>query len=278
MLNKYNPDVHHRRSIRLKGYDYSKAGVYFVTVCCHEKECHFGKIDLNKNEGMKSLPVMEYSKYGRIAYDEWLKLPSRFPNVQLNVFQIMPNHMHGIILLIDPPVGAGFTPALTNEGTIGTPDPPVGAGFTPALTNEGSIDTPDPPVGLGFTPARDTQDQTRIPTDSHVGVGFTPALDTQDQTDTPSDPILGARFIPALTTTSQKIALGNIIGAYKSLVANASLEHYKMTCESPDEYMGKIWQRNFYEHIIRNEEAYEKISDYIISNPINWETDQFYKA
>ena len=94
---QYNPKIHHRRSIRLKGYDYSAAGLYFITSCCQDMKCRFGKIE--KNE-------MVLNEFGMIAYNEWIKLPERFPNFTLDVFQIMPNHMHGIIS-----VGAGFTTA-----------------------------------------------------------------------------------------------------------------------------------------------------------------------
>ena len=97
----YNPKIHHRRSIRLKGYDYSQAGAYFITICCQDRECRFGKIENDE---------MILNEYGNIAYNEWAKLPERFMNFELDVFQIMPNHMHGIIVLNDA-IGAGFTPA-----------------------------------------------------------------------------------------------------------------------------------------------------------------------
>ena len=106
--HKYNPHHHHRRSIRLKGYDYSAAGAYFITICCHKKECHFGKIENG---------AMKLNDNGTIAYDEWNKLQKRFPYFELDVFQIMPNHIHAIVVLTDFPtksayVGAGLTPAL----------------------------------------------------------------------------------------------------------------------------------------------------------------------
>ena len=66
--------------------------------------------------------------------------------------------------------------------------------------------------------------------------------------------------------------IGDIVGAYKSLVANGCLEIYK----SKNELMGKLWQRNYYEHIIRNEQAYQNISNYIINNPIKWAEDKFH--
>ena len=92
-MQKYNPEIHKRKSIRLKGYDYSQAGLYFITICCDDRICRFGHID--KNE-------MILNENGIIAYNEWGKLAERFQNFELDVFQIMPNHMHGIIVLNDP--------------------------------------------------------------------------------------------------------------------------------------------------------------------------------
>ena len=111
---KYNPKIHHRKSIRLKGYDYSKSGAYFITICCQNRKCRFGEIIVGAS--LADAPVetdaqMNLNEYGQIAYDEWVKLPERFSNFELDVFQIMPNHMQGIILL--NPVRTTFTVAPT---------------------------------------------------------------------------------------------------------------------------------------------------------------------
>lgn len=92
---KYNPKIHHRRSIRLKGYDYSQSGLYFITICCQDMICRFGKIVNGE---------MVLNELGMIAYNEWLKLPERFPNFELDLFQIMPNHIHGIVALVGRPL------------------------------------------------------------------------------------------------------------------------------------------------------------------------------
>ncbi|MDB4919329.1 transposase [Mucilaginibacter sp.] len=91
---KYNPLIHNRRSIRLKGYDYSQAGAYFITICTNQRQPLFGEI-INGE--------MILSEIGQIAYNEWLKTPEIRPYVSLDVFVIMPNHMHGIILINDDP-------------------------------------------------------------------------------------------------------------------------------------------------------------------------------
>ena len=244
---KFDPEIHHRRSIRLKGYDYSRAGLYYITICCADRICRFGNIEMNCvgaglapalqsnapaqnsiptpaqiddnniNErtglnvhnragvwgvwaGASPAPTMILNEFGQIAYDELIKLPTRFNNMELNIFQIMPNHIHAIILLNDPPqsfagVGAGI---FTGAGASPAP--------TPALLN-----TPAPTIGM-------------------------------------------------------------IIGAYKSLVSNACLEIYK----SKNEKMGKLLQRNYYEHIIRDEMSLYNITEYIMNNPVNWEKDEFF--
>ena len=90
-MNQYNPYVHNRKSIRLKGYNYSQPGLYFITICCQDRICHFGHIDNGK---------MILNEFGTITYNEWLKTPKLRPNVELGEFVIMPNHIHGIIRLL----------------------------------------------------------------------------------------------------------------------------------------------------------------------------------
>jgi len=191
----YNPNNHHRRSIRLKGYDYSQAGMYFVTICCQDKVCRFGKIKNGE---------MILNDFGKIAYEEWIKLSERYPNVLLDAFQIMPNHIHGII-------------ALENVAT-------------------------------------------RI-------VGATLAVAQNENADIPNN---GANQW-ATARVAPTIAIGNIIGAYKSLTVNQCLK----ICKSRNEYIGKLWQRNYWEHIIRNEQSYQRIANYIINNSANWKKDKF---
>jgi len=201
---KFNPAIHHRRSIRLKGYDYSQNGLYFITICCQNRICRFGHIE-NKE--------MILNEYGEIAYNEWGKLAERFANFELDVFQIMPNHMHGIIVLNNKnaSVGSGLAP-------------------DPTLRDKG-----------------DGQPQGIAPTN-----------------DPTSDPTSDPTIAPTVS---------DIVGAYKSLVANGCLEIFK----SKNKTMGKLWQRDFYEHIIRNQQACIKISEYIINNPAKWNEDLFNK-
>lgn len=128
----YNPNIHNRKSIRLKGYDYSQAGMYFITICVQDRRCLFGKIENDE---------IMLNDFGIVANEQWVKLAERFTNFELDVFQIMPNHMHGIILLTEN-VGAGLAPAPNNnnktddnavtDDNIVTDN--VGAGASPAPT------------------------------------------------------------------------------------------------------------------------------------------------
>ncbi|MEA5576613.1 transposase [Anabaena sp. UHCC 0451] len=86
----YNPDIHHRRSMRLKGYDYSQQGAYFVTICTHQRNCLFGEIVDGE---------MKLNTNGEIARGSWLSIPRHFQNVELDEFVIMPNHLHGILII-----------------------------------------------------------------------------------------------------------------------------------------------------------------------------------
>jgi|GEM_PF-583668 len=91
-MNKYNPQIHHRRSIRLKEYDYTRQGVYFVTICTYRREHLFGEVVDGK---------MVLNPFGRVVATYWQRLPRHFPRVQLGAWVVMPNHVHGIIIITD---------------------------------------------------------------------------------------------------------------------------------------------------------------------------------
>ena len=88
----YNPKKHHRRSIRLSRYDYSRSGYYFVTICCHRRQYLFGEII----DG-----VMQLNQYGEIVAETYRWLSRRYPYLMLDEWIIMPNHFHGIMILTD---------------------------------------------------------------------------------------------------------------------------------------------------------------------------------
>ena len=91
MSNKYNPDIHHRRSIRLKNYDYSQAGAYYVTICTEDRKCLFGKVADGK---------MILNAGGQMVQAVWSEMPVNYSGVEIDQFIVMPNHIHGIIVLL----------------------------------------------------------------------------------------------------------------------------------------------------------------------------------
>jgi putative transposase len=167
------PQVHHRGSIRLKGYDYSQSATYFVTICAKKRELYFEK----------------YRGLQEIVRQQWEELPQRFPDLTLDEFVIMPNHIHGIIIV-------GADRSAKN----------VGATLAVAQNN-----------GAGARPA---------PT------------------------------------------VGEIVGTFKSLCIHDWLPYIK---ENKIDAVGKFWQRNYYEHVVRNEDELNKIGEYIQNNPLKWD-------
>lgn len=87
---QYNPDLHHRSSIRLKGYDYSQPGAYFITICTHNRACLFGHI-VNG--------AMVLNDVGKIVADEWMKSDEIRNEIELDEWVVMPNHMHAIVMI-----------------------------------------------------------------------------------------------------------------------------------------------------------------------------------
>jgi putative transposase len=162
----YDPEKHHRRSIRLKGFDYSRSAVYFVTICVQDRECLFGTIP----------PSGEHvilNDAGKMISAQWLALSERFPSIILDEFIVMPNHFHGIICI--------------------SPD---------------SVINP---------------------------------------------------------------TLGKVIGAFKSITNNNYINGVKIQNWQP--FNQRLWQRNYYEHILRDDSALQKIQQYIQNNSLTWAKD-----
>ena len=146
---KYDPEKHHRKSIRLPGYDYASAGAYFVTICTHQRQCLFGDV-ING--------TMQLSKYGTIAATEWVRSANIRQEIELGEWVIMPNHVHGIVFIHNPPpVGAqgfapsSFTPPNSTQGIAVRKPKSLStliAGFKMAVTTQINSDrnTPKIPV------------------------------------------------------------------------------------------------------------------------------------
>ena len=106
---KYNPIVHNRRSIRLKGYDYSQTGLYYITLCIKDRLCLLGKIENEK---------IVLNDAGVMVENEWLKVSQHFPNVKLHSYVIMPNHFHAIIEIFDGVANVGATLVVALPGVV----------------------------------------------------------------------------------------------------------------------------------------------------------------
>lgn len=182
----------HRRSIRLNDYDYTQNGAYFVTVCAHEKRCVFGHVV----DG-----AMVVNAWGRVIQACWDEIPMHFPMVELDAFVVMPNHVHGIIVITDNGGMASNTIADNGRGMA-----------------------------------------CHAPTNGPIKREF-------------SKPIAGS--------------LSTIVGALKSAVTKRINRH-----PNPPDY--PIWQRNYYEHIIRTEELLNTIRAYVANNPAKWAEDKLF--
>jgi REP element-mobilizing transposase RayT len=191
-MSKYDPNKHHRRSIRLKGYDYSQVGAYYVTIVAHHRECLFGEVVNGE---------MKLNRYGEIVQSEWLELPKRFEFVVLGVFIVIPNHFHGIVFFLDV----------------------VGA------------------ARLGLTKAHFSK--MSLPHETTDGINGSP-----------------------LPRGPQPKSLGAIMSQFKSRVT-------KRLWKFPTLKETSIWQRNYWEHIIRNEQDLKNKTDYIEANPMLWDED-----
>jgi REP element-mobilizing transposase RayT len=175
---------------------------------------------------------MVLNEYGQIVQNEWDELPKRFPHAGFDMFQIMPDHIHAIIALDGIPMHhRGYH---VSERAYRVSER---AGASPAPTR------PTEPVGATLAVARYPVMVARYPAVTNA---------------------INAQYNPI--NDKPIVTIGNIVGTFKSRVANQCLEIFK----SKNEMMGKLWQRNYYESVIRGEAAYLQICDYIEKNPARW--------
>jgi len=172
---KYNPGIHRRRSIRLKDYDYSQAGMYFMTICTQNRECLFGEIA----DG-----AIQLNDVGKMIEKWYFELMNKFPDIQYGEHIVMPNHIHCII----QNVGADLCVCPNKVG-------------------------------------------------EHIGS-----------------------------------PLRDVVQWFKTMTTNEYIRHVKQNGWKT--FNGKLWQRNYYEHIIRNENDLNQIREYIINNPLKWDLDK----
>ncbi|WP_157850594.1 transposase [Chloracidobacterium thermophilum] len=244
---KYDPERHHRRSIRLRGYDYSQAGAYFVTICTRNRACLFGEVV----DG-----TVQLNPLGEIVQQTWHNLPNHVAGIRLDTFVVMPNHVHGIIM-IDDDTGAKTMGA---DGVVGTDGVGahggVGAGSEPAPTHQ-PAPTIEPTPTHQPTPTTETKNPTATLTST-----ITPATETAPiiEATTPGPAAMSAVRL-------KRQGLPEIIRQFKTFSARRINEHQGTPGIA-------IWQRNYYEHIIRNREALHRIRQYVLDNPRRWASDR----
>jgi putative transposase len=258
----YDPDRHHRRSIRLRGFDYSQAGAYFVTVCTQDRYCYFGQI----SDGQ-----MQLNDAGRMVWAEWHALPTRFPGIQLDEFVVMPNHVHAVVWIVGAPlVGArspdgadGATTGAAPAGVVGAPL--VGARSPDRADGATTGAAPTGVVGAPLVGARSPDGADGATTGAApAGVVGAPLVGAQSP-----DGADGATT--RVAPTGARCTIGDVIGAFKSITTNGYIQgvngHHWAT------FPGRLWQRNYYEQVIRNDETLNRIRQYIVDNPAQWADD-----
>lgn len=229
---------HQRKSIRLSEYDYSFPNWYYITICVHEKRNLFGKINNGK---------MILNELGNVVEEEWINTKIIRKYVDLDYYVIMPNHLHGLIIIEQ---------SIEDVGAIRRIE-------TKDLHGRGELNSPDKDDSgrIQYAP---TENKFKSPSQTTEDVGATRWV-AQNKED-------GA--IQRIAPTKQTLipnSLGSIIGQFKSKVT-------KRLRELSGNSDLKIWQRNYYEHIIRNQIDLQNIRKYITLNPLKWEIDEYYKS
>jgi REP-associated tyrosine transposase len=204
------PDRHHRRSIRLKGYVYTLPGAYFITVCSRDHACLFGHVVNGE---------MHLNDAGEIAQRCREDIPHHFPSVELDAMVIMPNHVHGVIVITGP---QDATQAAKTIGSV-VPGPEI----VIPCKGEASVppDRPENPSGPHASPLRPRP------------IGTQPG------------------------------SLSSIVQNFKSI----STRKMNAARRAPGTL---VWQRNYYEHVVRNEVELTAIREYILGNPARWDDDE----
>ncbi len=211
---KYNPQIHHRQSIRLQGYDYSRAGLYFITICCKDRECLLGTVEAGK---------MRLNDYGHIAHAYFKNMPHHYPHTQMHEFVVMPNHVHAIIEIMES----------VSESSV-------------RATTESSV---------------------RAIAESSVRAIAESSVRAMDESPLHESP---QQSPPSLRDQRRKMLLSKMVGWYKMNTAK-QINIMRQMAGVP------LWQRNYHDHIIRNEQSYQTISEYIMYNPARWKDDKFNK-
>lgn len=232
-------------SARLQNWDYRWAGVYFITICTKDRIHYFGEV---KNGKMYLSPV------GVLADVLWYEIKNHNKKVELGRYVVMPNHIHGILILNDENL---IEPALNNIPRL----------YVETLHATSQIHQMDQNILRATSPTSPVHSDKTLHTTS------------------PSSPMDGS-FKETLHATSlpenheqlKNIMFANI--SPKSGSISTIIRSYKsaVTKHSNRLGLGFGWQTRFYDHIIRDEKSFHTITNYIINNPLNWDKDKFYRT
>ncbi len=246
----YDPHLHHRRSIRLKGYDYSQPGAYFITLVTYQRDCLFGSVIDGE---------MQLSPLGKIAQDEWMRSIGIRKEITIHEdeFVIMPNHFHGIVWI----VGAdGVRPDNHVQGLDSVrPDNRVQGldGVRPDNRVQGSD---------GVRPDNRVQGSDGVRPDNRVqgSDGARPSDRLRPNDNFRPNDGTGAYHAPL---RRKPRSLSSFVAGFKAAVTSRANHELNMN---------GIWQRNYYDHIIRDDQDFMNIWNYIDTNPQGWKEDQLH--
>ena len=179
---KLKTGTHHRRSLRLQGYDYSRAGAYFVTICTQNHECKFGKIADGR---------IQLNDAGKMVQAVWDEIPTHYNGIEIDEFVIMPNHFHGIVIIVN-----GFLPCYSDS--------------------------------------------------EHLFDSLNP----------------------------NKLSLSEVVHRFKTMTTKRYTDGVRQN--GWPSFPGRLWQRNYWERVVRNELELRQIREYIQNNPSQWEMDKLF--
>lgn len=223
-MHYYDPKIHHRRSLRLKGFDYSRRGLYFVTNCCQNFDYLFG--DVINGE-------MIPNEAGLMVEKIWLALPERFPNIRMHGYVVMPNHFHAILEICEH---SPLSPLLINPT----------AGSTLVVDQSSAFN--------------------RLSNNN----------DNSDKIDMGQPQGLPGQFVDQRFVKVGKTTVGIVLDAFKSITTVEYIRGVKRMNWKP--FYKKVWQREYFDTIIYNEEVLDRITRYIGNNPIKWRNDKFHSS
>ncbi len=230
-------------STRLQHWDYRRAGAYFITICTHDRIHYFGEIKNGK---------MILSHVGVLADVLWHEIKNHAKNVELGEFVVMPNHIHGILILTEND-DINDANGNNNENKNGN-----GNGNNNGNNNGNGNNNVETGHALSLPLIGPLIDP--MATEPLIEPPFEQSF--EQMCEQPIEKTIGQQRFQNIGKNS----VSSIVGSYKSAVTRHA---HRLGFEF-------AWQTRFYDHIIRNDKSFKKISNYIINNPSNWQEDKFY--